>query len=126
MLRHSLIALAAVALAAGCVESRPSGPDRDPPRITLTLLDGSGTPSFSTDEGSAPPVDACGTARRFPATVSVAVNDPGGINFVDIRVFPSELIPASVTVGPDAPATSYEITRDGPTDVLRITGASPR
>jgi hypothetical protein len=125
MVRQTAIAFALLGLLAGCVEPRPSGVDMTPPRITLTLLDGTGTPRFDTDEENQNPADACGTARAFPATVSVAVGDPGGVRQVLIRLFPAALVRDSISVGPAAPATSHEVTRDGAADRLVITSEPP-
>jgi hypothetical protein len=112
-------------LASACVRPAPTEPDSTPPGITLTLLSGSGTPHFSTDETDTNPFDACGTTRAFPATVSVAVGDAGGVEFVNIRMFPATLVPGSVTVGPASPETSVDVSRVGAADIVAITVRSP-
>lgn len=125
MLRSYHAAIALCLLATACTRPAPTEPDSTPPGITLTLLSGSGTPHFSTDEADTNPLDACGTTRRFPATVSVAVGDAGGVEFVNIRMFPATLVSGSVTVGPASPETSVDVSRVGAADIVAITVRSP-
>jgi hypothetical protein len=112
-------------LASACVRPAPTELDSTPPNITLSLLSGTGTPHFSSDEEDTNPTDACGMTRSFPATVSVAVGDAGGIHVVSVRILFAELVESSVTVGPATPGASYEIRRVGASDVLIITVRPP-
>lgn len=50
---------------------------------------------------------------------------PGGVREAFIRLFPAELVRDSISVGPAAPETSFEVRREGPTDILIITAEPP-
>jgi hypothetical protein len=125
MLRPYDAAIVLCFLAGACVEPAPTEPDSTPSEITLSLLSGPGTPRFSTDEENTNPDDACATARNFPATLSVAVGDAGGVDAVNIRIFPPALIASSVEVGPASPESSHEVRRVGGTEILLITVRPP-
>jgi hypothetical protein len=82
-----------------CTSVPPPGDDTQPPRITLSLLNGVRSVSFSSTEGAANLGDRCMKARGFPdvpARVSVSFNDAGGLDYAFVKAFPERsLIPPS-------------------------------
>jgi hypothetical protein len=102
MSKWLLLGLALASLTA-CTSVPPPGDDRESPRITLSLLNGVRSVSFSSTEGAANLGDRCMKARGFPgvpARVSVSFSDAGGLDHVLVKAFPGEIIDSSVVVGP--------------------------
>ena len=114
-----LLALAVIG-AEGCSRSVPAVVDSTPPKIVLTALGAVGNPTFASDE----PIerkDACAKFRLFPARFVLSVGDPGGVALAVVRVASGRILPESIIVGPDAPESSWEITRlEGFSELLMI------
>ncbi len=114
-----ILTLAAIG-AAGCSRSVTLPPDVTPPKIFLTALGAVGNPVFATDENPKPK-EACAKLRFFPARAAISVDDSGGVARLMVRTLGGRILADSVIVGPDAPESSWEITRpDGKSDVLTI------
>lgn len=86
----------------------------------LTALGAVGNPSFASDE-PAGRKDACVKFRAFPGRFVLSVGDSGGVALATVRVARGRILPESIIVGPDAPASSWEITRiEGFSEMLLI------
>jgi hypothetical protein len=117
---RALILTLAVIGAAGCSRSVAVAPDVTPPKIVLTALGAVGNPVFASDE-AVKPKDTCAKFRFFPGRVVLGIDDFGGVARVMVRTLGGRILTDSVIVGPDAPESSWEITRpDGRSDVLTI------
>lgn len=121
--RWSLLALAVVVVAPswiGCATRPPAAsPDRELPVVTLQV----GPRSFSTEEGTGPPMDACVEVRAFPARMTVAAADRGGggIATVVVAALPGAI--SDVSVAPDT--ADSRLSLDRATHVLTITPRPP-
>ncbi|MFO1058507.1 MAG: hypothetical protein U1E53_16260 [Dongiaceae bacterium] len=83
-------------------------------------------PVFRSSEGAAAPADACAKYRQFPAGFALAAADDGGVRLVTVRVFPGHLVRDSISVGPGAPESGWDIAALGPaTELLTIRLAPP-
>lgn len=105
----------------GCVRPGPPVADSTPPKIVLTALGAVGNPTFASDEATTQPTDSCAKFRSFPGRFILSVGDSGGVALARVRVLFGRILRESVIVGPDAPESSWEITRpDGISDLLTI------
>ncbi len=95
----------------------PSGSDLVPPRLTMTVLDGIGTPAFSTGDTVSSMIGACAEVRRFPARVSVSAADDGGVTTLTISAFPGRI--EDVSVAPDS--AGLATTRDASRGLESVT-----
>lgn len=116
-------AVAAAFLAACAPVVAPTAADHVPPRITLTALNGVGTPTFSTSDTSADTMGACTDIQSFPARISVSAADESGVQSVTVTSFPGRIADATA-----APATAdVRVTRDAAhaLDILTVTPRPP-
>lgn len=115
-----LLLLSAIAmLAVACAPRHaPGGGDGQPPRITLTALNSAGAPTFSSEERDP---GACAVVRGFPASISVAATDDGGVDSMVVSVFPGRI--SDITVAPDSALSRTE--RDRSTDSLIVATRPP-
>ncbi|MDZ7626921.1 MAG: hypothetical protein U5J99_00785 [Parvularculaceae bacterium] len=123
-MRHAIFAIAALA-AAGCVTDAPTGPDSEPPTITVQVQNAVG--GAKTFRSTDPASDAtCVKVRGFPVDLVLSVADPGGVRLASLRVFPGAIDRASVTV-PTAPDISFTVTaaRGGENLNLSLTPPAP-
>jgi hypothetical protein len=119
MSKWLLLGLALASLTA-CTSVPPPGDDRESPRITLSLLNGVRSVSFSSTEGTADLGDRCMKARGFPgmpARVSLSFNDAGGLDHVFVKAFPGEILDSSVVV---APSWTVEHAADRTIDTMTV------
>ena len=122
--RAMLLALAVIGTAS-CSGSVPTVVDSTPPKIVLTALGAFGNPTFASDEPTQRK-DACAKFRAFPARFVLSVGDAGGVALATVRVASGRILPESIIVGPDAPESSWEITRvEGFSELLMIRLARP-
>ena len=129
MLRLALVFLVCGAGAA-CTRPGPPVSDTTKPRITLTALNRAGNPSFDTREGPTAPIDSCAEFRAFPASLTLAVADSGGVRSAIVRVFGGRIVRSSVSVAPRNPESRWELTQEiragtHVADTLTITLATP-
>lgn len=119
------LALAAL-LAAGCSSKAAAPPpDLTPPKIILNALGAVGNPVFASDE-AAPRKEACARFRAFPARFVLSVGDAGGVALAVVRVSRGRIVAESVIVAPDAPESTWEISRlEGMSEMLMIRLAKP-
>ncbi len=122
---RALLALAAL-WAAGCgARAVPPAPDLTPPKIILNALGAVGNPVFASDE-TAPPKQACARFRSFPARFVLSVGDAGGVALAVVRVSRGRIVADSVIVAPDAPESSWQISRlEGMSEMLMIRLGKP-
>ena len=74
----------------------------------------------------APGVDRHAVARPSGVGHLLHVGDAGGVGLASIRVANGRIVPESIIVGPDAPESSWEITRlEGFSELLMIRLARP-
>jgi hypothetical protein len=119
MLLRLIPVLAIVMLAVACAP-RPAldGGDTEPPRITLTVLNSAGSPTFGSDEHDP---GACAVVRGFPASISVSATDEGGVDSLVVSVFPGRI--SDVGVAPDS--ADFRTERNRSTDSLIVTPRPP-
>ncbi len=115
-----LIAVSAIIMLTVACAPRPmlDGDDTEPPRITLTALNSAGAPTFSSDERDP---GACAVVRAFPASISVAATDEGGVDSLVVSVFPGRI--SDISVAPDS--ADFRTERDRSTDSLIVTTRPP-
>jgi hypothetical protein len=112
-------------LLAGCSAIKQLGADTTSPEVRLTVLNGLGTPVFSTREGADRPPDACAYARSFPIRIAIAASDSGGIALVSARVFPASTIETSVATIPTAPDAKVFVEEEGHGDRITVQVKQP-
>ncbi len=121
--RFTLLAgTATIALACAPVVA-PRGTDRVPPRITLTVLNAPGNPSFDTTDSPGSGMGACALARSFPAKLSFAASDDGGLATLTLTAFPGRI--ANVAVTPASAEARVAHDAATATDVLTVTFHPP-
>ena len=123
---RAIVVAIAVGGYVGCIRPGPPGVDSTDPSIVLTALRAVGNPRFASDEPERQPKGSCVKFRSFPARLVLSVGDAGGVARASVRVLGARIPPESVSVGPDAPESSSEVTRpDGVSDVLTIQLSPP-
>lgn len=119
MLLRLMPVLAIMVFAVACApRPAPDNHDTEPPQITLTALNSAGAPTFSSDE---PNAGACAVVRGFPASISVAATDAGGVDSLVVSVFPGRI--SDITVAPDS--ADFRMERERSTDILTVTTRPP-
>lgn len=119
-MRVRLLPFPAIILLAVACAPRPAldGGDAEPPRVTLTVLNSVGAPTFSSNDRDP---GACAVVRAFPASISVAATDEGGVDSLVVSVFPGRI--SDISVAPDS--ADFRTERNRSTDSLIVTTRPP-